>query len=182
MAEITVENVRFRIVGAYLRVNEPFNEATVPDPGFQIPPFFDIPALTFNYDGAAPTIEDYMKGLQTRLQTDDFVFDFDGLDDPMKPPRRILQNVRFGKKGDTLFELNAGILKPETAKTPALGTAWQYYLFDLSGGGDVRQEVVGRAGFNQTVVKSNMRIIWRLISTYLNKDSSQLQLLSRLKY
>lgn len=182
MPETTLTNVRFRIVGAYLRVNEPFNDATKPDPGFQIPSFFDVPSLTFSFSGAEPTIEDYMNGLAANMTDQGFTFEFDGLDDPISPPRRILQSVRFGKSGDTIFELDAGVLAPPSGNRPTLATAWQYYLFDLSGGGDIRQEVVGRAGFNQTTVKSDMRIIWRLIVTYLNEDSSQVQMLSRLSY
>lgn len=182
MPETSVENTSFRVVGTYLRVNEPFNEATTPNPGFNIPPFFKIPSLNVIHAGTAPTIEDYMKSLRGFLSEQDYTFDFVGLDDTMRPPRRILQSVRFGKTGDTIFEMNAGVLAGPTDGRPTLATAWQYYMFDLEKSGEVRQEVTDRAGFNQTEIKSNMRVIWRLIVTYLNEESSQAQLLSKLNY
>lgn len=172
-SQTTLNNVSFRIVGAFMRVNQPYTAVETPG---NVPFTIDLPSITVNQP---PTVGALMDALRDELPNQGFDFGFQDLD----PPTRYgtLGAVQFGPKGKAAFELSAekitksleGFEGPNGEK---LGVAWQYYVFykedDTSY--DTRVEVSGRARYRESVMlKDNCRVIWRLIVTYLNPNDGK---------
>ena len=171
--QITLNNVSFRVVGTFMRVNQPYT--AVPAPG-NVPFTVDIPSITI---AQPPMVGAFMDALKVELPSQGFDFDFGDLPPPTR--QGTLDFVRFGSASDGTFDLSAREITNslEDFKGPngeKLGVAWQYYVFykDADTNYDTRVEVSGRARYRESVMlKDNCRVIWRLIVTYLNPNDGQ---------
>lgn len=173
---ITLSNVSFRVVGTFLRVNQPYT--AVPAPRF-VPFTVDVPTITISQP---PTVGAFMDALGPELAAQGLDFKFGDLPSPTRPGT--LDFVEYGPSGGQPFRLSAqNITKalqevgdfegPEGLK---LGVAWQYYVFYKSQdtSDDTRVEVAGRARYRESVMlQNNCRVIWRLITTYLNPNDGK---------
>lgn len=180
----TLNNIDFRVVGVFLRVNDVFNDAVDPPDGSEIEKVIKIPTLDVTYDGSAgPTVADVMAALQQELMKQGYVFMYNDI-----PGTNFLQTVTFGRADPSLpkYTLNSQTVDgaPSGGKTP--GAAWQYYIFDTSESTpekevDIRVKVPHRNVYSQSpVIEDNYRIIWRLIVTYLRRDSQQMKAMEAL--
>ena len=173
---IKLKNVSFRVVGNFLRVNQPYTAVPSPAP---VPFSFDFEELELSQP---PTVGALMNTLRDTFSTYEqdgqkFTFDFHNLesDDPRKS--KILDVVEFGPVGAT-YRLSADeITKKLDMKGPngeVLGAAWQYYVFEKDEfGRDKRIEVAGRAPYGESVmIRDDMRVIWRLILTYIDPEGA----------
>ncbi|MEM6303770.1 MAG: hypothetical protein AAF744_03565 [Pseudomonadota bacterium] len=175
---ITLNNVSFRIVGNFMRVNQPYTAVKTPP---NVPFTIDLPSITMDQP---PTVGALMDALERDLPGLGYDFKFKDL--PTGPTREgTLDKVSFGPKGEKGFELSAldltqrfeGIEGPNGEK---LGVAWQYYVFykQEDENTDRRVEVSGRARYRESVMlQDNCRVIWRLIVTYLNPVEGDKKLL-----
>ncbi|MEL7092828.1 MAG: hypothetical protein AAFN94_13935 [Pseudomonadota bacterium] len=173
---ITLNNVSFRVVGTFMRVNQPYT--AVPAPGF-VPFTVEVPQLTI---AQPPTVGAFMDALVPELASQGLDFGFGDLPAPTRPGT--LDFVSYGPSGGPLFELSAQKITKALQDTGEfvgpkdlqLGVAWQYYVFykteDTSN--DTRVEVAGRARYRESVMlQDNCRVIWRLITTYLNPNDGK---------
>lgn len=176
---ITLQNVSFRIVGPFMRVNQPYTAVRAPT---NIPFSVTLPEITVEQP---PTVGALMAALPDLLanyvdphtgQPTPLTFKCSNLEGAGAPPDT-LDSVSFGPPGAE-FTLSASVITDAFASAglplgpngEKLGAAWQYYVFNKDPAGrDERVEVSGRSRYTESVmVRDDSRIIWRLICTYLN--------------
>lgn len=176
--KITLNNVSFRVVGTFMRINQPYT--AVPTPG-NVPFTINIPSITI---AQPPTVGALMDALANELPNLGFSFKFDDLQPP--PTREgTLDFVEFGQNGEKPFRLSADEITKslkgfEGPNGEKLGVAWQYYVFykEEDTNFDKRIEVSGRSRYRESVMlQDNCRVIWRLIVTYLNPTDGNTKLL-----
>lgn len=170
---ITLSNVSFRVVGTFMRINQPFTAVPAPS---GVPFTVDLPQITV---GQPPTVGALMAELASVLPTMGLTFEYGDLPPPTRP--NTLDFIKYGPKGkeyvisaqkiSQLFE-KAGFAGPNGE---SLGLAWQYYVFykEANRNDDTRVEVSGRARYTESVMlQDNCRVIWRPIVTFLNPKTA----------
>ncbi|MEL6707140.1 MAG: hypothetical protein AAFP79_02570 [Pseudomonadota bacterium] len=157
-----LKNVSLRIVGVYLRINDPFNTAVDPPKGpVQIDlPEIDVPALS-------PKVVDVMDAVAGLIKPQGFHFEF-------QDNGPVLNRIKFARTiGDTFdYTLDAEGLM---AKTDIV-FAWQYYVFKKHPKDDTKDEripVFNRATYRSAsspTIEDDYRIIWRLVPIDKNPE------------
>lgn len=155
----TLKNVSLRMVGVYLRVNDPYNTAVVPPAG---PTQIDLPEVQVG--AAEPKVVDVMNGVAGLLMQQGFHFEFA---DDGPAGHGILNRVKFAHMVGDMFdyELDAAKLMAQTPIT----FAWQYYIFKKNLKDETKDEripVEHRASYRSSTsptIQDNYRIIWRLV-------------------
>jgi len=151
----TLKNVSLRVVGVYLRINDPYNNAVPPPRG---PDQIDLPEI--NVSATEPKVVDVMDAVAGLIMPQGFHFEF-------QDNGPVLNSVTFSRKvGDTFdYTLNAKNLIDQTGIT----FAWQYYVFKKNVKDDTKDErvpVLNRATYRSAsspTIRDNYRVIWRLI-------------------
>lgn len=154
-----LENVSLRIVGVYLRVNDPYNHAVTPPDG--APGQIDLPTITVPDD--EPKVLDVMTSISTSLEEEGYIFSF--LENG-PAGAGILNQVTYETPDESFrYNLNAADLMTQTGIT----FAWQYYIFEKNLDNpydDTRIPVINRATYgsiDSPTIQSDYRIIWRLV-------------------
>lgn len=173
---IKLKNISFRVVGVFLRVNQPYTAVKTPKP---------VP-FTFTFDEIEveqpATVGSVMDAIKKELSAQGYEFEFTNL--PSTPPpgkTLLLDKISFGKKGETPFVMNATEISnsiENISQSPTgqpMVAAWQYYIFGKDEfGRDDRIEVSGRSPYSKSlVIRDDMRIIWRLLITYRGGTTEQ---------
>ena len=164
---ITLTNVSFRVVGTFMRINQPYTAVETPK---GVPFAVNMPEITIDQP---PTVGALMAALKKVLPDMGLTFDYDDLPPPTRA--NTLDFVTFGPTGaeytisaDAVTKALGGFAGPNGEK---LGLAWQYYVFykKTNTNDDTRVEVSGRARYTESVMlMSDCRVIWRPIITFLN--------------
>lgn len=157
-----LKNVSLRVVGVYLRINDPYNNAVSPPAG---PDQIDLPEI--DVSASDPKVVDVMDAVAGLIMPQGFHFEF-------QDNGPVLNRVKFARTvGDTFdYTLDAADLMSQTEIT----FAWQYYIFKKNTNDDTKDEripVFHRATYRSSsspTIKNDYRIIWRLVPIDKNPE------------
>ena len=157
-----LKNVSLRVVGVYLRINDPYNNAVMPPKG---PGQIDLPEI--DVSASEPKVVDVMDAVAGLIMPQGFHFEF-------QDNGPVLNRVKFARTvGDTFdYTLDAEALMGRTDIT----FAWQYYIFKKNPKDDTKDEripVFNRATYRSSTsptIEDNYRIIWRLVPIDKNPE------------